>query len=61
MLLIMLKARQIQAGAEWDSVIGFTVAAILVAGVGFLLLLVISKVIRRNRFLSGARSRRRHK
>lgn len=61
MLLLLAKSRQMQAGADWDTMIGVTVGFLLVAGVAFLLLLVISRVVKRNRFRSAAaRSRRGH-
>jgi hypothetical protein len=60
-MLLLLKAKQIQAGAEWDSVIGVTVAILLIAGIAFLLLLFISRGSKRRQFKrGGGRSRRKH-
>ncbi|HKQ54151.1 MAG TPA: hypothetical protein VJT74_17370 [Pyrinomonadaceae bacterium] len=57
--MLFLKAKQMQAGADWDTMIGFTVVFLLVAGVAFLLVLVVSRVVKRNRFRSAAaRSRK---
>lgn len=62
MLLLLSKARQMQVGADWDSMIGVTVGLLLLAGVAFLLVLAISRVAKRNRLKSGSmRSRRSHK
>jgi hypothetical protein len=59
MLLVVAKAKQMQAGADWDTMIGLTVGFLLVAGLAFLLVLVGSRVVKRNRFRSAAaRSRR---
>lgn len=59
MLLVVAKAKQMQAGADWDTMIGLTVGFLLVAGLAFLLLLVVSRVVKRHRFRSAAaRSRR---
>ena len=56
---MLAKAKQMQAGADWDTMIGVTIGFLLIAGVVFLLLLVISRVVKRNRFRSAAaRSRR---
>ena len=58
MLLLLAKDRQMQAGADWDTMIGVTVGFLLIAGVAFLLLLAVSRVVKRSRFRSAARSRR---
>jgi hypothetical protein len=61
-MLLLLKAKQIQAGAEWDSVIGVTVAILLIAGIAFLLLLFISRGSKRRQFKRGSgRLRRKQK
>ena len=56
-MLLLLRARQVQAGADWDTVTGITVAVLLIAGVAFLLSLVFSRLAKRQRFRN---SRRRH-
>jgi hypothetical protein len=58
-MTLLAKARQMQAGADWDTMIGVTVGFLLVAGVAFLLLLVVSRVVKRSRFRSGAARARR--
>ncbi len=59
LLLLFAKSKQMQAGAEWDTIIGFTVGFLLVAGVAFLILLFISRAVKRSRLRGDARSRRR--
>jgi hypothetical protein len=59
MLLLVAKAKQLQGGADWDTMIGITVGLLLVAGLAFLLLLVVSRVVKRNRFSSAAARARR--
>jgi len=59
LLSLLAKSKQMQDGAEWDTVIGFTVVFLLVAGVAFLILLFISRAVKRNRLRHDARSRRR--
>ena len=59
MLLLVAKSKQMQAGADWDTMIGVTVIFLLVAGVAFLLLLVISRIVKRNRFRGGLHARRK--
>lgn len=56
--MLLAKAKQMQAGADWDTMIGVTVGFLLIAGVAFLLVLVISRVVTRGRLRSGVRSRR---
>ena len=56
--MLLAKAKQMQAGADWDTMIGFTVVFLMIAGVAFLLLLVISRVMKRNRLRNSMRSRR---
>jgi hypothetical protein len=61
-MLFLLKAKQMQAGADWDSVISVTVATLLLAGIAFLLILFISRISKGRRLKrGGGRSRRRHK
>ena len=61
MLLIFLKAQQIQAGASWDSVVTLSVAVLLLTSVAVLLALVISRIIQNQRFKRAhRRARRRH-
>ena len=56
--MLLAKAKQMQAGADWDTMIGVTVGFLLIAGVAFLLVLVISRVVTRSRLRSSVRSRR---
>ena len=60
-MMMLWRARQMQAGADWDSMIGITVGFLLLAGVVFLLFLVISRVAKQRRFRSVARGRRRQR
>lgn len=50
MLLLFLKGKQLQAGANWDSVIGISVALLLIASVALIIALVISRVVHARRF-----------
>lgn len=49
LLLLALKGKQIQAGADWDSVIGISVGILMLAGVLLLLALIISRIAQRRR------------
>jgi hypothetical protein len=62
LVLIVLKAQQIQAGASWDSVVTMSVAALLLISVAVLLALVISRIIQNRRLKRAHRRgrRRRH-
>jgi hypothetical protein len=59
LLLVVAKAKQMQDGADWDTMIGFTVGFLLVAGLAFLFVLVASRVVKRNRFRGAAARARR--
>jgi heme/copper-type cytochrome/quinol oxidase subunit 2 len=41
--LLLSKDRQIQAGAEWDTVVGFSVVILIVAVVAVLVALAVSR------------------
>jgi hypothetical protein len=49
MLLLVLKGKQIQTGANWDSVISISVGILLLAGVVLLLALIISRIAQSRR------------
>jgi hypothetical protein len=58
LLLLLSKGKQIQTGAEWETVVGFSVVLLVVAAVGVLVALAVSRSLHARRRRSG-RSRRR--
>jgi hypothetical protein len=61
LLLLFLKGKQLQAGADWDSVIGISIGLLLIASMALIIALVISRVIHARRFKRAQmRSLRRH-
>ena len=61
MLLLFLKGKQLQAGANWDSIIGISIGLLLIASLALIIALVISRVIHARRFKRAhMRSLRRH-
>lgn len=60
MLLLLLKGRQLQAGADWDTVIGISVGLIIAASIALIVALVVSRMLHARRFKrSQLRARRR--
>lgn len=59
--LLLSKGKQIQTGAEWETVVGFSVILLVVVAVGVLVALAVSRSIhgRRQRRISRARRRSR--
>ena len=59
--LLLLKDRQIQTGAEWDTVVGYSVAILFIAVIAVLIALAVSRSLnsRRQRRVSRARRRAR--
>jgi hypothetical protein len=57
-LLLLSKGKQIQTGAEWDTVVGFSVVLLVVVAVAVLIALAVSRSLQRRRG-RGSRSRRR--
>ena len=58
LLLLLSKGKQIQTGAEWETVVGFSVILLVVVAVGVLVALAVSRSIHARRRRS-RRSRRR--
>ncbi|HVF67634.1 MAG TPA: hypothetical protein VM914_08220 [Pyrinomonadaceae bacterium] len=56
--LLLSRGKQIQTGAEWGTVVGFSVILLVVAVVGVLIALAVSRS-RHARRRRGGRSRRR--
>ena len=56
--LLQSKGKQIQTGAEWETVVGFSVILLVVAVVGVLVALAVSRSLHARR-RRGGRSRRR--
>jgi hypothetical protein len=60
LLFLFLKGKQLQAGANWDSVVGISIAIILVASVALIVGLIVSRFLQNRRFKrSHFRARRR--
>lgn len=59
--LLLLKDKQIQTGAEWDTVVGYSVAILFIAVIAVLIALAVSRSLnsRRQRRVSRARRRAR--
>ncbi|HVF45415.1 MAG TPA: hypothetical protein VM936_20480 [Pyrinomonadaceae bacterium] len=56
--LLLSKGKQIQTGAEWETVVGFSVILLVVGAVGVLVALAVSRSLSRRR-RRGGRSRRK--
>ena len=56
--LLQSRGKQIQTGAEWETVVGFSVILLVVAVVGVLVALAVSRSLHARR-RRGGRSRRR--
>lgn len=63
MLMLALRAKQqIQAGANWDSIITISVSILLIVAVMLIVALVVSRIIQNRRVRRAHhRPRRRHK
>ena len=59
--LLLSKGKQIQTGAEWETVVGYSVILLVVVAVGVLVALAVSRSLhgRRQRRVSRARHRSR--
>jgi len=56
--LLLSKGKQIQTGAEWETVVGYSVILLVVAVVGVLVALAVSRSLHARRRRAG-RARRR--
>lgn len=61
MLLLVIKAEQIQAGASWDSVTSISVVVLLLGGLVIILSLVGSRIVHTLRIKRTRRARHRHR